>query len=152
MQPVLLCRDSPSIVTVFYKTTTSSPFFKPRFINKFTPDILLPYICMMKWVTFIFTVIILTQALWPCSDNLFPVTRYEQRAHEEKHKDNGSDQCTPFCTCSCCATPSIVQLTNLFTIKLSVQTPVYSEFTPGKSPGVAMGIWQPPKMTLLLHV
>lgn len=106
---------------------------------------ILLYICNMKWVTFIFTFIILTQACWPCSDNLLPITRYEQSAHEEKHKDNGADQCTPFCTCSCCATPSIVQLTHVFTIKLSVQTPVYSEFTPEEFSGVAMGVFQPPK-------
>ncbi|WP_440134865.1 DUF6660 family protein [Chitinophaga sancti] len=103
----------------------------------------------MKWVAFIFSYVILIQAFWPCSDGMLPethTTRYEQHAQQEHKKDTGSDQCTPFCSCSCCATPSIVQLSATFAITLTRISPVYKEYTPSEFRGVAMTVWQPPRL------
>jgi hypothetical protein len=102
----------------------------------------------MKWASFIFTFIILTQAFWPCSDSLLPnIAIHAEHAQKESKKEAGSDLCGPLCTCSCCATPSIIQLATHFAIKLQILSPVYFEYTPAEYRGVSMSIWQPPRMT-----
>jgi hypothetical protein len=101
----------------------------------------------MKWASFIFCFIILTQAFWPCSDTLLPETHiHTQQAQRESKKEAGSDLCGPLCTCSCCATPSIVQLAANIAIRLQILSPLYSEYTPAEFSGVAMSIWQPPRL------
>ncbi|RYC66459.1 hypothetical protein EQG79_29205 [Spirosoma sordidisoli] len=65
----------------------------------------------MKWFTVILSVYLLGLSLWPCADEpLLPVgqpgiamilsasTTESDASHHHEH-----DQCTPFCTCACCA-------------------------------------------------
>jgi hypothetical protein len=56
------------------------------------------------------------------------------------------DHCSPFCTCSCCGTPVLSQLSLLqFTcVKFSPHT--YSEYFPSFTTSFSAAIWQPPQL------
>lgn len=99
---------------------------------------------------------ILTNVLWvyllgllvlPCNDacsrdsHELPVTMEQAQDHHEEE----NDLCTPFCICSCCASPVIVdQIADLefykseFNCYSDCYKPSYSRYS--------HSIWQPPKI------
>ncbi|MEZ0612350.1 DUF6660 family protein [Fibrella sp. WM1] len=64
----------------------------------------------VKWLTTILAIYLMMLSLWPCADEAMttrvPVTTdvvvAAPPSHPASHQHD-HDQCTPFCTCSCCA-------------------------------------------------
>ncbi|QKZ14078.1 hypothetical protein [Spirosoma sp. KUDC1026] len=117
----------------------------------------------MKWLTTVFAVYVLGLSLWPCADEALPLVGQElatvfitatpdvaessSNEHEHHH-----DQCSPFCTCACCAI--VATVTPLFTYSTALASepgwlPVirfHYALTNWAEPLTA--IWQPPKLTV----
>lgn len=113
----------------------------------------------VKWFTTILSLYLLGLSIWPCADEVQPIPRqghatvlakadrsYPGSSHEHH------DQCTPFCSCSCCA--AIVTLLPQFSYKLTASVaikPVVATSFRYTSPHWAdtlSAIWQPPKITV----
>lgn len=107
----------------------------------------------MKLFCFIFSFYLLVLSWQPCQDllkptNFHPQTSYEQTDIHDTEEQNESDDCSPFCVCSCCQTSFA---SNNFSypeaekIKVEViqspliyyENPYYKNFN--------SDIWQPPK-------
>ncbi len=104
----------------------------------------------MKIFACILSVYILVLTAIPCIDR--PEDHHLQKTEIEanantNHHNHGGDQCSPFCTCNCCATPviqqeSIIQFnsTNLF------QEFTLAEYISVFTSDYLSSIWQPPQI------
>ncbi len=112
------------------------------------------YICsiifQMRFVAVIFSIYMLVLTAIPCIDSYYDVnspykTELTQENHASHHH-NDSDNCSPFCTCNCCATSVVfhTQMAQLtcFSFTAKQYFPVTSVFI---SDPLA-NIWQPPKI------
>lgn len=101
----------------------------------------------MKYLSSILSLYILILIAVPCIDA--PIDEDTQHieltssnSHSHQHH---TDQCSPLCTCQCCASPlvyteNLIQLSN-FTFAQEVQSSYKSIF----STSCISPIWQPPK-------
>jgi len=104
----------------------------------------------MKFLAVILSFYLLLLTAIPCIDGLYEDISMHQteltQERQDSHHHSDSDNCSPFCTCNCCATavvfqPQIVQLT-CFPFSENQYFPVTSVFI---SDPLA-SIWQPPKI------
>ncbi|MBL7841908.1 MAG: hypothetical protein JNJ75_17305 [Cyclobacteriaceae bacterium] len=85
---------------------------------------------------------------YPCSDNQNHEDGTEQTVStaEHQHSSDESDQCTPFCVCSCCNThvnePSFFG----FVSASAAFSEQHAGYTPAFIPSISQSIWQPPKL------
>jgi hypothetical protein len=104
----------------------------------------------MKFLILLFNFYILALSILPCNDvdvcNENSDTKISMLTTNNKDDHKQTENCTPFCICSCCAVPIIHQATNTNEIVkqtyLSVQYPSLKIFYPSYS---SVAIWQPPK-------
>jgi hypothetical protein len=113
----------------------------------------------MKVFCFIFTVYILFLSLQPCEEMTAVADLRADSSQEETKIQNGeqtgekSDDCSPFCICSCCHFSTAYQLktfsvTNKITASIisrpnfSYQNPYYQIYK--------TSIWQPPKINSIV--
>lgn len=84
----------------------------------------------------------------PCNDThaqteTSSVTQVSNVENVQHHKDF----CTPFCICSCCTTPIIIQTTTTFEVSFfenfNTQTPIFYKSITSNFYG---SIWQPPQL------
>ncbi len=107
------------------------------------------YICYMRLSAILVIIVIMMQALIPCSDSFTlsaDGTQIEQHlanSHDDTHKD--IDQCGPFCECSCCATHTVLQHAVDFTFIQTTYKQRYTVYTQSEKLGVSASIWQPPR-------
>jgi len=109
---------------------------------------------LMKVFCFIFTIYILFLSLQPCEEmTALAELRAEKVSHERQiqageQAGEKTDDCSPFCICSCCHFSTVYQLksfsvTNKITVSaisrpnFSYQNPYYQNYK--------TSIWQPPK-------
>jgi hypothetical protein len=91
---------------------------------------------------------LLVLLILPCKDNCdhstheAPKTVEQAHNHHQQEKDN----CTPFCVCSCCATPVIVQAILPFQLGKPAIGSNHSSFYTSFSSAYFGSIWQPPKI------
>ncbi|HEY1045855.1 MAG TPA: DUF6660 family protein [Bacteroidia bacterium] len=99
---------------------------------------------------------ILTNALWvylltllvlPCNDNCGsesheqPITMEQAQDHHEEE----NDLCTPFCICSCCATPVLVDQVSDLELNIA-EFAGHSDYYHSSFSSYSHSIWQPPKI------
>lgn len=111
----------------------------------------------VKWLTTILSLYLLGLSVWPCSDERLPVMGQESAAvvvsvdrSQPGSAHQHEDQCTPFCTCACCAATLTVLLKYGYTliqptdgVTISTDHFPYSP-THWATPDAA--IWQPPQI------
>ena len=108
----------------------------------------------MRIAALVCCIIVLAQVFLPCSDKI-QVSSYLSMAVSNTaaaHSDSDShkkaaDQCSPFCQCNCCATPTIIQHAVVIVIKQAVYPYTYTSYVSSAPSAVHVSIWQPPKLT-----
>src|SRR4030042_3276776 len=102
----------------------------------------------MKFFTSIFVLYILVLTVMPCPDvcsyNSNNLTECIQKAPNNTH--NGIDHCSPFCTCSCCASPIFYQNTSFSLCYLIFSGEKFSDFNSDFITSLYTSIWQPHKL------
>lgn len=107
----------------------------------------------MKATVLLFLSVMLLQLSWPCQDLLAAEPEYpidNQSLVKTSSADEGFlkfDECSPFCQCACCATPSLT-IFNSQIVPPTVAGPnlVHNEHTCDPTLEASIGIWQPPKL------
>ncbi|MEZ5055222.1 MAG: DUF6660 family protein [Chitinophagales bacterium] len=103
----------------------------------------------MKYLVFIFSIYVLALSVVPCSD--IKNECFNQKATEKQHHHNqdADDNCTPFCTCTCCingvtiANPQHLVTDNFYTSTTIEKIPTFNTQFISSFEG---NIWQPPKI------
>ena len=111
----------------------------------------------VKWFTTILSLYLIGLSLWPCSDERLPVFGQESVAMvvSSESPQTGSsnahhDQCTPFCTCACCAATLSVLLRSSYTLSplingVTISTDHFT-YVPMHWADPHAAIWQPPQI------
>lgn len=114
------------------------------------------YFCAMisftRIAVFLYALFILALSLVPCGDRAISYETFQnsielssKTTHSQPSPD--IDFCTPFCTCVCCATPTVVYPI-FFIVKpdvLLIKTGL-SHFVKDLIPNFIPFIWQPPRI------
>jgi len=103
----------------------------------------------MKFLAIILSFYLLLLTAIPCidakADNKMQNTELSQEK-QDNHHHSDSDNCTPFCSCNCCATSVVFQAyevqLNCFPFCEKQYFPVTSAFISD----TLASIWQPPKI------
>jgi hypothetical protein len=103
----------------------------------------------MKLFTSIFALYVLVLTVMPCPDlcSYNPKTLTESIKTSPNSTDNGIDQCSPFCTCSCCASTVLDQNTSFSFSCFIFSGEKFSDFNPDFVSSFYTSIWQPPKLS-----
>lgn len=105
----------------------------------------------MRLLTFIIGCYVLGLSFLPCGDRLecdikAPVSISSAAGHDD-HR-HSEEHCTPFCSCSCCASSVSTRAISQIDVTQSMPlTRYYSIYHPSFSPAPCFGIWQPPKIS-----
>ncbi|WP_461141096.1 DUF6660 family protein [Spirosoma pomorum] len=114
----------------------------------------------MKWLTTVFAVYLLGLSFWPCADDALPLAGQalatvfaastpDTDSSADGEQEHHHDQCSPFCTCTCCAV--VAALTPLFTYQTASLPEqnwlpsVRFHHAPTHWAEPLTAIWQPPK-------
>ncbi|WP_462265655.1 DUF6660 family protein [Mucilaginibacter sp.] len=102
----------------------------------------------MKVLCYIFSVMVIVLSLIPCQeDAINNATKTVSSIHQTVPVRNIPDACSPFCTCSCCTTPTTAQIQMFsFDIPLTGET-LYFEHLPGLLVQRDLSVWQPPQIS-----
>lgn len=103
---------------------------------------------MMKFFAYILSVYIVVLTIMPCVDihqdtisqNIELLT-----TSSNTHQTN-SDHCSPFCTCTCCATSVVLQNTVIQFKCFPIDIEQLFEYDLSYSTSEYYSIWQPPKI------
>ena len=113
-------------------------------------DILKLLILSMKSLAFLMGIYLLILCCLPCSDNTectVPKSYANSQTDDHQKHSHESENCTPFCTCSCCGLIAFIapisQIHIIINKEKSINYPVYSTFILS---GVYAFIWQPPQL------
>lgn len=102
----------------------------------------------MKSFSLICAILVLVLNFVPCADAQETVDRYNQvlcQQSKTEHPHPISDNCSPFCHCSCCASSSIVQLFYLnITPEIQYKNALIPYFLRDYI-AISLPIWQPPQ-------
>ncbi len=103
----------------------------------------------MKFLASIMAVIILALSMMPCTDEeaLMHAGNTSDLAQQAKcPEQQHSDDCSPLCTCSCCASFfAFFQSSNKANLVLQAPAPVYSSLVVSTTFSIPLPIWQPPR-------
>ena len=86
----------------------------------------------------------------PCVDDLGNSCSHKQEiSHNSNsnHKGEMQDHCSPFCTCSCCATPILNQISLIHFECFTFTSKNISIYKPTSLKELCVSIWQPPKIS-----
>lgn len=107
----------------------------------------------MRLIALFFSFYVLLLAVWPCAEmpendraHDAPVSQSSSSQDHDQNHDDCND-CSPFCTCNCCATPMICQMEM---VDLQVSTIVRKHETNYPTLFVTQqsgDIWQPPQLS-----
>ncbi len=104
----------------------------------------------MKIFAFILAFTILALSVMPCMDGGLAnngSTKVEISKTDNHNEHNDTDDCSPFCICSCCSTTiSSHTLSFNYFDKLVFLAKKYSAFKSSNYSNVSISIWQPPKL------
>lgn len=111
----------------------------------------------VKWLTIILALYLLGLSLWPCADEMLSkfgqestvvLTKADIPYPGSSHEHH--DQCTPFCTCTCCAT--IITVAGHFSYSIIGSVAIVPlaatnfRYTSPHWADMLSAIWQPPKL------
>jgi hypothetical protein len=100
---------------------------------------------MMRFLAPFLALIVLSLSLIPCSDKM----GVSDTANVETHSDHSGshiEDCTPFCTCSCCSTSVVFSPEAIVIAKVPLQLSQNSFFYQEGESFFSHSIWQPPKI------
>lgn len=103
----------------------------------------------MKLLCLFFSLMILAQSAMPCGDDaalLKPASVSYQAAYNSISSDH-KDDCSPFCVCVCCSTPSVQQKESPISLVFFSFHPDYPSERSEKFIDVSLPVWQPPKLS-----
>ncbi|HEX2848505.1 MAG TPA: DUF6660 family protein [Chitinophagaceae bacterium] len=104
----------------------------------------------MKLFAFIMSLVVVIVSLAPCRDMAtgskagkanVQVLKDDQHAHED-----GSDDCPPFCSCSCCSVQGCLKPFFNTLECVSPEASPYSSYYTGALISISLPIWQPPQL------
>jgi hypothetical protein len=104
----------------------------------------------MKIFAFIMAFTVIALSIMPCMDesefNLAKVkTAVSKATSQSEHQE--SDNCSPFCSCSCCSASVTYQLIGYsYCLTSQFQGKKYSTYTSSSYSEMSFTIWQPPKL------
>jgi hypothetical protein len=102
----------------------------------------------MKLFAYILSVYILILTATPCIDVPDNIMHKIEHTQDANHNHNtGNDNCSPFCTCQCCATPVVFQE---FIVQFNCFTITQKHFSGYNNIDLPLryyAIWQPPKIS-----
>lgn len=101
----------------------------------------------MKFLSFICVVVVLALNFVPCAD-VNGTEECQTIVTTAGHQDAPAhtDDCTPFCHCSCCASTVVVKLASSLAIPFKTSTSAYIPHFEGESLDINLPIFQPPKV------
>lgn len=95
-------------------------------------------------------IMVLALSVMPCADDANAMNNSKAKTELTKctHREDSpkSEECSPFCQCSCCAGFSVNQLiASVSSLQFDIDSPK-SNFLPSEVIEVILPIWQPPKL------
>jgi hypothetical protein len=103
----------------------------------------------MKLFAFIMAVLVLAQSVMPCGDNESIINKVKSKTELTKANNKQSDQrddCSPFCSCSCCAGVAFLAPSMKASFLNPQMVPVYCGTISTHLFRIALPIWQPPQL------
>jgi len=118
-------------------------------LSRFAARLLHIIFAAMRFFTFILSVIVLGLSVVPCADACAmheKKCKYEVEKESKQNTPASSDECSPFCSCTCCAGFSVYHfIVSIDTLSLSINNRV-SSFLPSETIEVILPVWQPPQL------
>lgn len=116
-----------------------------------THSVFLLIFAAMRFFTLLLSIYLLVLSCVPCEDseecNVKGVYTISQAANHDQH-NHDTENCSPFCTCSCCPASAFYQPLPYFDISKGVfQSEKYPIYSPSFCSEVSFSIWQPPKIS-----
>jgi uncharacterized protein DUF6660 len=101
----------------------------------------------MRFLSFLCLLIVLVLNFVPCADaHEMEETQSVVTASGQQELPSHTDDCTPFCHCSCCASTVVVKLTASPAVPFKISTSAHIPHFEGNSMEVSLSIFQPPKV------
>ena len=104
----------------------------------------------MRLIAVIFSMYVIMLTAIPCIDRYYDANQVDKteltHENQDSHHHSDSDNCSPFCTCNCCATAVIIQP---MMVKLTCFSFIQKQYFPVTSVFISdplANIWQPPKI------
>lgn len=72
--------------------------------------------------------------------------KLEQNALIQHEEETSEELCSPFCICSCCSTPLLINIAQIFQNHISAKNTLYSVPIIPKICAAIIPIWQPPEL------
>lgn len=93
--------------------------------------------------------LVLSISILPCADGATladtELDHYELTQSDPK-SDNHQDACSPFCTCNCCASLSVMcTVTTVYAVTVCHHLK-HASFIEARTHSIALPIWQPPQL------
>ena len=103
----------------------------------------------MKLFAYILSVYVVILTIMPCIDMNEDTTnqKVELSTNRSDTQHSQSDHCSPFCTCTCCASPVVFQNTTIQFEYYSIVQEYISEYHSSYISSTHNSIWQPPKIS-----
>lgn len=97
---------------------------------------------------YLLSLFILALTVTPCVDGLGIASKAKSELAQKSdtHQEKDSDHCSPFCTCSCCATPTIQSNYTISINGLELVAQCFTSYFNTDLPNNFSSIWQPPKL------
>lgn len=103
----------------------------------------------MKWLAFMLNVIVLLQSFMPCADSGIISDRsilVLGRADNHQKESDHTDDCAPFCHCTCCAGFSVNHtIANVQTTPFRYNRSLFSIYSFNLL-SISLPVWQPPQL------
>jgi hypothetical protein len=103
----------------------------------------------MKFFAFIMAFLVLALSIMPCADtNAMPNAKEKTeiaKSSQQQH-DNHRDECSPFCTCTCCVGIALLGNFKKATGIIPPSAQVYSSMIASALFTIPLPIWQPPQL------
>ena len=103
----------------------------------------------MKFLAFIVSILVLAQSVMPCGDKESITSEAKSKTELTKANNQQPDQrddCSPFCSCSCCAGVAFLAPSMKVSYLIAQMTPVYYGTITTHLFRIALPIWQPPQL------
>ncbi|MFZ4455807.1 MAG: DUF6660 family protein [Bacteroidales bacterium] len=100
---------------------------------------------MKRALAILLSLFVMVLSAIPCIDAPgHSLTKTELQTEHSQHPE-GQDDCSPFCTCVCCATPVVQATTFIYLNDLQLMQEYSSVHRTDFQSSLYSAIWQPPK-------
>ena len=99
----------------------------------------------MKWIILIFSLFIIYALTLPCADKKDQCAKIHTEKVPENHNDDLSDNCSPFCFCTCCSIIVVLSCYHFDCKPIPVNEITDFSIIQSHFAGYIPSVWQPPK-------